>query len=76
MLIDMLVDCCLFANKTAHQQVNLLHDIILNVFKNLDPNKFCTCDGRNPPWINNNTKNKIKRENSMYKKYNRNGNKN
>ena len=57
----------LFANKTVHQQVNLLNDIILNVFKNVSPNKFIRSDDRDPPWINDNIKNKIKRKNSMWK---------
>ena len=66
---------CLFANKTVHQQVNLLNDIILNVFTNFVPNKVITCDDRDPPWINDNIKNKIKWKNSMYKNYKRNGKK-
>ena len=65
----------LFANRTVHQQVNLLNDIILNVFTNVVPNKFITCDGRDPPWINNNIKSKISWKNSMYKNYKRNGKK-
>ena len=62
----------LFANKTVHQQVNLLNDIILNAFTNFVPNKVITCDDRDPPWINDNIKNKIRRKNSMYKNYKRN----
>ena len=50
----------LFANKTVHQQVNLLNDIILNVFTNFVPNKVITCDDRDPPWINDNIKNNIR----------------
>ena len=49
----------LFANKTVHQQVNLLNDI-LNAFTNFIPNKVITCDDRDPPWINDNIKNKIR----------------
>ena len=40
---------CLFANKTVYQQMNLLNDIILNVFTNFVPNKAITCDDRDPP---------------------------
>ena len=65
----------LFTNKSVHQQVNLLNDIILNDFKDFVPNKVITCDGRDPPWINDNIKNKIKWKNSMYKNYKRNGKK-
>ena len=53
--------------------VNLLNDIILNVFTNFVPNKVITCDDRDPPWINDNIKNKIRWKNSMYKNYKRNG---
>ena len=52
-----------FANKTVHQQVNLLNDIILNVFTNFVPIKFITCDDIDPPWINDN----IKKQNQMVK---------
>ena len=65
-----------FAKKTVHQQVNLLNEIILNIFTNFVPNKVITCDDRDPPWINDNIKNKIKWKNSMYKNYKRNGKKN
>ena len=65
----------LFANKTVHQQVNLLNDIILNVFTNVVPNNVITCDDRDPPWINYNIKIKIRWKNSMYKNYKRNGKK-
>ena len=62
----------MFANKTVSQKVNLLNDIILNVFANFVPNKVITCDDRDPPGINNNIKNKITWKNSMYKNYKRN----
>ena len=65
----------LFANKTVHQQVNLLNDIILNVFTNFVPNKVIMCDDRDPPWINDNIKNKIRWKNSMHKNCKRNGKK-
>ena len=65
----------MFANKTVHQQVNLLNNIILNFFANFVPNKVITCDDRDPPWINDNIKNKIRWKNSMYKNHKRNGKK-
>ena len=68
------VDCCgLLSSKTVHQQVNLLDDIILNAFQSFVTNKYITSDDRDPPWINDDIKNKIKRENSMFKNYKRNG---
>ena len=65
----------LFSEKNFHQQVNLLNDIILNVFTNCVPNKVVTCDDRDPTWINDNIKSKIKWKNSTYKNYKRNGKK-
>ena len=59
----------LLTNKTVHQQVNLLNDIILNVFENSVSNKFITCDGRDSTWINNNIKNKIEGKSSTYINY-------
>ena len=47
-----------FTNKTVHQQVNLLNDIILNTFKMFVPNKVITCDDRDPPQRNDNIENK------------------
>ena len=55
--------------------MNLLNNIILNVFANFVPNKVITCDDRDPPWINDNIKNKIRWKNSMYKNHKRNGKK-
>ena len=43
------------------------------VFTNFVPNYVITCDDREPPWINDNIKTKIRRKNSMYKNYKRNG---
>ena len=40
----------------------MLNDITLNVFRNVVPNKFITCDDRDPPWINDNIKAKSNRK--------------
>ena len=55
--------------------MNLLNDIILNVFTNIVPNKVITCDDGDPPWINDNIKNKIRWKNNMHKNYKRNAKK-
>ena len=52
-----------------------MNDIIPNVFKKFVPNKFITCDDRDPSWINDKKKNKVKWKNIMYKNYKRNGKK-
>ena len=51
--------------------MDLLNDIILNVFKNFIPKKIVKRDERDEPWINDNIENKMKGRNSMYKNYNR-----
>ena len=43
----------------------MFNDITLNVFRNFVPNKFITYDSRDPPWINDNIKSKIKQKNSI-----------
>ena len=55
--------------------MNLLNDIILNVFTNFIHIKIITCDDIDPLWIKDNIKNKIKWKNSMYQNYKRNGKK-
>ena len=65
----------MFVKKTVHQQLNLLNDIILNVFKTFVPYKVIICDDRDTSWINDNIKSKLKWKNSMYKNYKRNGKK-
>ena len=52
----------LFADITLHQQMNLLNT---NHFKNFVPNKFISCNDRDPPLINGNIKNQIKWKNGM-----------
>ena len=53
----------LFANnKTAHQEVHLLQNTILNVFKKIFPNNFITCCDRDSPLINDYMKTKSNRK--------------
>ena len=59
----------------VHQQLNMINDIILNVFRSFFPNRFITCDGRGLHWVNDSIKNEIKWKNSIYKNYKRNGKK-
>ena len=71
----MLIGIVCLLIKTVHQQVNLLNDIITNIFTNFVPNKVIMCDDRDPPWINDNIKKKTRWKNSMHKNYKRNGKK-
>ena len=58
----------MFANKSDHQQVNLLNDIILNVSTYFFPNKVITCDDSDSPWINNNKETTKSKEKIVYLK--------
>ena len=59
--------------KNPHQQVVIFNKTIINIFSNFAPNRLITCDDRDPPWINEFVKNKIKWKNKIYKDYVKNG---
>ena len=56
----------LFDNKNVDSQVLILNNIILNVFRNFVPNKYVTCDDKDPVWIKEDIKSKIKAKNKLY----------
>ena len=61
-----------FSDKNVHQQVQYLNEIFMNVFYNYIPNKWITIDDKDPPWMNDEIKNKINYRNAFYqqlKKY-------
>ena len=45
----------------------------MNIFSNFTPNKLVTFDDRDPPWMNDFVKSKIKLKNQHSKIYNKNG---
>ena len=49
--------------------LKFLNDIIVNVFRNFVPNKYITCDDKDPVWMNENIKSKIKTKNKLYQVY-------
>ena len=49
------------------------NETILNIFANFAPNKLVTIDDRDPPWRNDEIKNKIKWKNGIYKNCTRKG---
>ena len=59
----------LLDNKNVDSQVLILNDIILNIFRNLVPNKYVTFDDKDPVWMNENIKSKIKAKNKLYQEY-------
>ena len=59
----------LLDNKNVDSQVLILNDIILNIFRNFVPNKYVTFDDKDPAWMNENIKSKIKAKNNLYQVY-------
>ena len=46
---------------------------LLNIFRSYVPNKYITIDDKDPVWMNETLKWKIKAKNELYKKYIQNG---
>ena len=52
----------LFLDKNINEQVILFNRTILNIFHNFIPNKIILCDDRDPPWMNENIKQLIRKK--------------
>ena len=63
----------LFDNKDINSQVTALNETILNVFRHYVPNKYITIDGKDPVWMNEIIKSKIKEKSQFFKQYIQNG---
>ena len=63
----------LFESKNIDSQVMTLNETILNVFRNYVPNKYITIDDKDPVWMNETIKSKIKTKNKLYTQYIKNG---
>ena len=63
----------LFDHNNIDSQVMTLNETILNVFQNYVPNKYITIDDKDPVWMNETIKSKIKTRNKLYKQYIENG---
>ena len=63
----------LFDKKYFNAQVIALNETILNVFRNYVPNKYITVDDRDPVWMNEIIKSKMKAKNKLCKQYLKNG---
>ena len=57
----------LFNGKDINAQVTSFNDTILNVFKNYVPNKYIIIDDKDPVWMNDTIKVKIKTKNLLFK---------
>ena len=47
-------------------QVAAFNETILNVFRNYVPNKYITIDDKDPAWMNENIKTKIKEKKNTF----------
>ena len=59
----------LFNKRDIDAQIAVFNKTILNVFRNYVPNKYISVDDKDPVWMNESIKLKIKEKNNMYKKY-------
>ena len=53
--------------------MELLSETLLNIFRNYIPNKNIKCDYRQPPWMNDNMKIKLKQRTELIKYFYKNG---
>ena len=61
------------SNNDPNWQVNFFNQTFLNIMSNFIPNKTIKIDPKDPPWINCDLKNMLKRQNRMYKNFKRHG---
>ena len=59
----------LFQHKNIHDQLKLFNETIVNIVSNYIPNKFITCNDKDPPWLNDHIKRLINLKNGIFKKY-------
>ena len=56
----------LISNANVEKQVNTLNDTLFNFFSNFVRSKVITVDDRDPPWVNEEIKCKIKSKNKTF----------
>ena len=59
----------MFHLKRVHEQVNVFN-VVINIFSNFILDKTMEIDDRDPPWINDFIKNKIKQKNKAFRLFN------
>ena len=75
MSLNMVDSNKLFSNANVEKQVNILNDTLFNIFSNFVRSKAITINDRDPPWINEEIKCKIKSKNKTFQQYLKNGRK-
>ena len=60
----------LFRGKSINKKVDILHECLKNIFHNFVPNRMIIdkCDYRQPPWMTDSIKNKLKERAKLTKK--------
>ena len=56
-------------NIGVNDQVNLLNEVLLNIFKNFIPHENIRCSYKDPPWMNKKVKSALRKKNRLFKKY-------
>ena len=59
----------LFDQKSIDAQVATFNDTVLNIFRNFVPNKYMTIEDKDPVWMNETIKSKLKAKTMLYKKH-------
>ena len=59
----------LFSGYNINEQVAEFNEVLLNIFRNYVPNKYITIDDKDPVWMNDFVKSKIKANNLLFKQY-------
>ena len=66
----------MFQGKTVNQKVNILNECLSNVFHNFIPNKKIKFIYKDPAWITETVKSKLRERSNLVKRYYKNGKKN
>ena len=59
----------MFHLKYIHEQINIFNNVTIDIFSNFALNKMIEIDDRDPPWINDFIKNKIRQKNKEFRLY-------
>ena len=60
----------MFLNKNVHEQISIFNNTLMNNVFYYIPNEYMIIDDRDPPWMNETIKNKIKLKKSLHKSNN------
>ena len=58
-----------FENQNINEQVETLNCTLLNIFRNFIPHETIKCKSKDPPWINKEIKNALRKKNRIYKRF-------